>query len=140
MACPTSTNIESADTPGTPDSILVSRNSDYTAATVGWTLYDAVAQYQIERVTAVQIDVADASRIEYGDPVTFTVTGTQAGIDEYQDNTVQAHRTYQYRVRARGASAAAWSAWSDYVFSRGHSRSQTCGLPATWSWCAEPIR
>ena len=110
-------NVEFADTPGTPDSVIVSRNSDYTAATVGWTLYDAVTEYQIERVTAVQIDVADASRIEYGDPVIITVTGTQAGIDEYQDNTVQAHRTYQYRVRARGANAASWSAWSDYVFS-----------------------
>ena len=107
--------LDSADTPTAPDSLTVSRSADYTTATVEWELYDAVTVYEIQRLTAVQVDVADASRIEYGDPVTFTVAGTQAGIDEYADSTVEAHRTYQYRVRARGADT--WSEWSVYVFS-----------------------
>ena len=107
--------LDSADTPTAPDSLTVSRSADYTTATVEWELYDAVTVYEIQRLTAVQVDVADASRIEYGDPVTFTVAGTQAGIDEYVDSTVEPHRTYQYRVRARGADT--WSEWSVYVFS-----------------------
>ena len=110
-------NIEFADQPRTPESLTVSRNTDYTTATIRWTLYDAVTEYEVQRTTAVQVDVADASRIEYGDPVTYMISGTQAGIDEYVDTSLQAHRTYQYRVRARGADAASWSAWSDYVFS-----------------------
>ena len=110
-------NFEFADTPTAPDSVTVSRDADYTTATIGWTLYDAVSEYEVQRTTAVQVDVADASRIEYGNPVTYKVVGTQAGIDEYEDSSLQAHRTYQYRVRARGADAASWSAWSDYVFS-----------------------
>ena len=63
------------------------------------------------------MDVSDASRIEYGDPVTYMVESTQAGIDEYVDSTLQAHRTYQYRIRARGADSASWSPWTEYVFS-----------------------
>ena len=110
-------NIEFADGPRTPESPTVSRSADYTTATIEWVLYDAVTEYEIERSTAVQVNVADASRIEYGDPITFVVSGTQAGIDEYEDNTIQAHRTYQYRVRARGAEDASWSAWTSYVFS-----------------------
>ena len=104
----------------------MSRNSDYTAATVGWTLYDAVTEYQIDRVTAVQIDVADASRIEYGDPVTITVTGTQAGIDEYQDNTVQAHRTYHHTAAgpagSRQPGAGAWRRFDNRVLERACRR------------------
>ena len=61
--------------------------------------------------------MADASRIEYGDPVTFNINGTAAGVDEYEDATVEAHRTYQFRVRARGAGVTAWSPWTEYVFS-----------------------
>ena len=110
-------NVEFADTPTVPESLTVSRDSGYTDATVNWVLYDAVTVYEIYRVTAVRVDVADASRIEYGDPVTFGFNGTQAGIDEYQDSTVEAHRTYQYRIRARGADGASWSGWSEYVFS-----------------------
>ena len=113
----TANNVEFADQPTTPESLTVARSSDYTSATMGWTLYDAVTEYEIERSTAVQVNVADASRIEYGDPVTYMITGTQAGIDEYTDSTIEAHRTYQYRIRARGADAASWSAWSNYVFS-----------------------
>ena len=109
--------VEFADTPTVPESASVSRNADYTEATVTWELYDAVTLYEIQRLTAVQVDVADASRIEYGDPVTYTVSGTQAGIDEYVDSTIEAHRTYQYRIRARGADDTSWSDWTEYVFS-----------------------
>ena len=110
-------DIDFADTPNSPDSLVITRNTEYTTATVNWTLYDAVVEYEVQRTTAVQVDVADASRIEYGDPVTYMILSTQAGIDEYEDTSLQAHRTYQYRVRARGADSASWSAWSDYVFS-----------------------
>ena len=106
-----------ADEPTVPETVLVSRNADYTSATVTWELRDAVTLYQVERLTAVAVDVADASRIEYGDPVTTEIEGTQAGIDEHTDTGLEAHRTYQYRVRARGADSTSWSDWSEYVFS-----------------------
>ena len=109
--------VEFADAPTIPESLSVSRNADFTTATVTWELYDAVTVYEIQRLTAVQVDVADASRIEYGDPVTFTIEGTQAGIDEYVDSTLEAHRTYQYRMRARGGDITSWSGWTDQVFS-----------------------
>ena len=89
--------VEFADAPTIPESLSVSRSADYATATVTWELYDAVSAYELQRLTAVQVDVADASRIEYGDPVTVTIEGTQAGIDEYEDSTLEAHRTYQYR-------------------------------------------
>ena len=106
-----------ADTPTVPESLTVSRNSGYTVATVQWELYDAVTVYEIQRLTAVQVAVADATRIEYGDPVTYRVVGTQTGIDEYVDSTIEVHRTYQYRIRARGASSTSWSFWTENVFS-----------------------
>ncbi len=109
--------VEFADTPTIPESPTITRNADYTTATLSWELYDAVSLYEIQRATAVQVEVADASRIEYGNPVTFTVDGTQAGIDEYEDTTIEAHRTYQYRMRARGADSTSWSSWTEYVFS-----------------------
>ena len=109
--------VEFADTPALPESVTVSRNSAYTTATLSWTLYDAVTAYEITRLTAVQVAVSDASRTEYGDPVTYRIEGTQAGIDEYVDATLQAHRTYQYRMRARGADSSSWSDWTEYVFS-----------------------
>ena len=111
---------ESAVVPLAPDSISVSRTADYETATVSWTLYSAVVEYQLERLVAVTVSVSDATRIEYGDPVTYTITGTQAGIDEYEDSTVEANRTYQYRIRAKGADDT-WSDWSDFVFSGGQS-------------------
>ena len=122
-------NIEFADPPRTPESITVSRSSDYTESTLAWTLYDAVSEYEVERVVAVQVDVADSTRIEYGDPITYMVGGTQAGISEYADDTLQADRTYQFRIRARGAEAASWSAWSDYIFS-GAEPEADIGAPA----------
>ena len=109
--------IEFADTPTLPESLSVTRNADYTTATLSWELYDAVTLYEIQRTTAVLVDVADASRIEYGDPATFRVEGTQAGVDEYEDTTIEAHRTYQYRIRARGADSTSWSSWTEYSFS-----------------------
>ena len=108
--------LSSADTPQTPSSLGISRNAGYTEATLGWQLYDAVTQYEVERLTAVQVSVGGTARIEYGDTVTYTVAGTQAGVDEYLDNTVESNRTYQYRVRARGADGDSWSAWSDYAY------------------------
>ena len=109
--------IGAADTPSSPESVTASRSEDYGTTTLAWTLYDAVTRYEIERLTAVQVSVVDASRIEYGDPVTFTITGTQAGVSSYVDSTVQAHRTYQYRLRARGAGGDAWSDWSAFIYS-----------------------
>ena len=108
--------ITSADTPEAPDSPSLSRSADYTEATLQWELYDAVTQYEIERLTAVQVSVSDAARIEYGDPAIYRVTGTQAGIDEYVDSTVESNRTYQYRIRARGTDGDSWSDWSDYAY------------------------
>ena len=109
--------IDAADTPSAPASVTATRSEDYGTTTLAWTLYDAVTRYEIERLTAVQVSVVDASRIEYGDPVTFTITGTQAGVSSYVDSTVQAHRTYQYRLRARGAGGDAWSDWSAFIYS-----------------------
>ena len=111
--------IEDAGTPSAPDSLKVSVSSDYTEATVTWEEFDVVVEYQLERLVAVTVSVGDATRIEYGDPVTFLITGTQAGVDSYTDATLEAHRTYQYRIRARGASVSSWSAWSDFVFYGG---------------------
>ena len=120
-------NILTADLPTHPESTTVSRNADYTTATMNWNLYDAVTEYEVQRTTAVQVDVADASRIEYGDPVTYMISGTQAGLNEFLNAGIQSHRTYQYRIRARGVDATTWSAWSDYVFS---GAKPTVDLPA----------
>ena len=109
--------IEFADTPTVPESLTVTRNDEYTTATLSWELYDAVTLYEVQRTSAVQVDVADASRIEYGDPVAVNIEGTAAGVDEYEDATIEAHRTYQYRMRARGAGSISWSSWTEYVFS-----------------------
>ena len=112
-------NVQSAASPAAPDSLSVSRSSNYESSTLMWVLYSAAVEYEIERLVAVTVSVSDATRIEYGDPVTFRITGTQAGVDSYTDTTLEAHRTYQYRIRARGASSLTWSAWSDFVFSGG---------------------
>ena len=110
-------NINFADTPSVPESLSVVRSVDFTAATITWDLFDAATEYELQRLTAVQVDVADVTRIEYGDPVTFTIAGSQVGIRQYSDSGLEAHRTYQYRLRARGADASSWSPWSEYVFS-----------------------
>ena len=103
--------VAGADQPDTPSNLQVSRDSGYDTATVSWALYDAVALYEIERVTAIQVSEEE---IEYGDNVTFEVGGTQAGIDSYDDDTIESDRIYQYRVRARGAATGSWSDWTDY--------------------------
>ena len=101
-------------TPGTPDMVTATRNSDYSEATLTWNLFDPVSKYEIHRRTAVTVQVGDSVRIEYGDGVFFSIDGTIEGVDTYVDDTVDPDKTYQYRVRARGA---AWSSWSAYVFS-----------------------
>ena len=114
----------STDAPSTPPRITISRNADYDEATLGWELYDAVQLYEIERLAAVTVSVDDASRIEYGDPQRFQITGTIAGVDEYVDTTLDANTTYRYRIRARGWGGTTeddWSDWSDWVFSGGKS-------------------
>ena len=113
----TDNTIGGAGRPASPESVSVSRTATYDTATLTWALYGAVAQYEVDRLAAVLVSAGDASRIEYGDPVTYTITGTQAGVSQYQDSTIEAHRTYQYRVRARGTADDTWSAWSDYVYS-----------------------
>ena len=120
-------NFRFAETPTIPESVSVSRNTAFTEVTVSWDLYDAVTVYEINRLTAVVVGVGSASRIEYGEPVTYVVQGTQAGISEYVDSTIQAHRTYQYRIRARGAADTAWTAWTAFVFSGAEP---TVDLPA----------
>ena len=109
--------VELADTPNVPESFTVSRSDDFTSANLQWGLYDAVTVYEIERLTAVQVNVADASRIEYGNPLRTRATGTQAGIEELEVTGLEARRTYQFRIRARGGNSTAWSDWSEYVFS-----------------------
>ena len=104
-------------TPPAPDSLTVTRNTDYTEVTLRWVHYSPTVQYQVERLTAVVVGVGDNSRIEYGDPVTFLVDSPVTGVDEYLDTTAEADKTYQYRIRARGTGATNWSAWSAYVFS-----------------------
>ena len=110
-------DIELSGTPPIPESVRVTRDASYRTATLTWKLYGAVTEYEIQRLTAVIINVADASRIEYGDPVTFTVTGTQAGLDRYVDATTEAQQTHQYRIRARGASITSWTPWTEHVSS-----------------------
>ena len=100
-------------TPSTPESVSVTRSVDYTEATVSWTLHDPVAKYEIQREEATTVSVGDISRIEYGNPETFTVEATLAGVAAYTDSTVAPEKTYQYRVRAMGAE---WGPWSSWVF------------------------
>ena len=143
-----SNSVESAGTPSVPDSVQVSRNADYTVATITWELYDTVTAYEVQRHTAVLVDVADATRIEYGDPVTYRVVGTSAGVREHVDSTVEAHRTYQFRVRGRGAASDSWSDWSELVFSGakpkvdlsppGNLGLAHMGSSITASWTAPP--
>ena len=143
-----SNSVDYAGRPNVPDSVQVSRNADYTVATVTWELYDIVTAYEVQRHTAVLVDVADATRIEYGDPVTYRVVGTAAGVREYVDPTVEAHRTYQFRVRGRGAASDSWSDWSELVFSGakpkvdlsppGNLGLAHMGSSITASWTAPP--
>ena len=107
------------EAPSTPARITISRSSDYSEATISWELYEPVSLYEIERLEAVTVSADDTSRIEYGDPERFQITGTFAGVDEYVDTTLDANTTYRYRIRARGATADDWSDWSDWIFSGG---------------------
>ena len=109
------------ETPSTPARITISRNADYTEATISWELYEPVSLYEIERLEAVTVTAGDITRIEYGDRQRFEITGTIAGVEEYADATVKADITYQYRIRARGGTEEDWSEWSAYEFSGGRS-------------------
>ena len=106
-------NLLSTGTPSTPEMVSVTRSLDFTSATISWNLYDPVAEYEIQREAATTVTVGDISRIEYGNPTAFTVEGTLEGVDTYSDDTVEADKTYQYRVRAMGAE---WGPWSSWVF------------------------
>ena len=100
-------------TPAAPGSVVVSRSADFATATVQWDLFDPVSEYELQREEATTVNVGDISRIEYGNPRTFMVDGTFAGVDTYADISVDTGKTYQYRVRAMGAE---WGAWSQWVF------------------------
>ena len=102
--------------PTVPDMVEVNRNASFDEVVVSWDLPDPVSEYQVNRLSAVQVTVGDTSRIEYGDPETFRVDGTIEGVDSYTDAMVEPGNTYQYRVRARGGPGE-WSSWSAYVFS-----------------------
>ena len=109
------------DIPPSPSSGIATRSSEYTSATISWSLIGPVVDYEIERLTAVILEVGDSARIEYGAVVRFQLPGTIPGVDSYTDTTVQANRTYQYRVRARrgpGVGDRQWSSWSDFIFTR----------------------
>ena len=108
--------LEPTAAPDAPDSLSAARNADYDQVEVSWLLYDPVSEYEIERVTAVSVSAGENSRVEYGDLVRYTIDGTIAGVEEYTDTTVEANRTYRYRIRARGGPDQ-WSSWSEYVFS-----------------------
>ena len=135
--------------PSAPTSMAIARSADYTTATVRWEVYDAVIAYEIERLAAVQVDIADASRIEYGDPTLYMIDASSAtSTEEYVDSTVMAHRTYQYRIRARGTLLNSWSPWTEYVFSGakpgvdlpapGNLALARDGESVTASWSAPP--
>ena len=102
--------------PATPGTFTASRNADYDEVTLAWDSIDPATQYQVDRLTAVQVGAGDSARIEYGDPVQYEFDGGPITV-KYVDSTAEANRTYQYRIRARGVAAGDWSDWTDYVFS-----------------------
>ena len=104
--------------PDAADMVTVSRSSDYETATFTWDVpADIITEYEIERREALTVSVGILSRIEYGNLKRFVIDGTLTGVvEEYEDNTVRASRTYQYRVRLQGGEDL-WSSWSDYAFS-----------------------
>ena len=113
---PVADYLASGSTPETPEQVAAIRNGSYDAADVTWEAYDRVSEYEIERLTAVTVAAGQATRVEYGDLVRFSIEGTIEGVDRYIDDTVEVTRTYQYRIRARG-DVDDWSPWSAYVFS-----------------------
>ena len=133
LAFGTAEALADADQPSDPTSLSATRNSDFTEITISWTLYDAVVSYQINRLTAVLVGVGEASRIEYGNPATYNLSGTAAGVSEWTQS-VDAGNTYQYRLRARGAAIDSWSDWTNYIFSGAQSTaSQDIGKPTNLS-------
>ena len=114
-------------TPSTPEMVSATRSLDFTSATISWNLYDPVSEYEIQREEATTVTVGDVSRIEYGNPTAFTVEGTLEGVDTYTDDTVEADKTYQYRVRAMGAE---WGPWSQWVFVSADPAAQKVDNPS----------
>ena len=117
--------------PSTPEDVEVSRNEDYTEATLAWENDAYTEEYEVGRLAAVVVQAGDASRIEYGDPVTFTVPGTVAWVTEYTD-TVAPETVYQYRIRAMGRNDATWSTWTSYVFSGAQRQAADLAAPANF--------
>ena len=103
--------------PSDPEKFTVSRNPEYSQATVSWELYDPVGLYQIERLEAVIVEAGDNTRIEYGNPKLIEIEGTYEGTDSYVDTTISPGTSYTYRIRARGGQTGTWNDWSAYVLS-----------------------
>ena len=113
---PVADYLASGSIPETPEQVAAIRNGSYDAADLTWEAYDVISEYEIERLTAVTVAAGQATRVEYGDLVRFSIEGTIEGVDRYIDDTVEVTRTYQYRIRAR-SNVDDWSSWSSYVFS-----------------------
>ena len=116
--------------PSTPEAVEVTRSADYTVATISWEIYESVAAYEINRLAAVVVETGTSARIEYGDPVTYRFDNSWAGLNEYEDATVAATTTYQYRIRARGSGTTDWSEWSGYVFSGAQAEAADLAAPS----------
>ena len=106
-----------SDIPDVPDSLTSKRNSDYSEATLSWTLRGPVVEYQVERQEASSVVSGDLARIEYGNTTLSLVAGKIWGLSSYTDATVDSGKTYRYRLRARRGDT--WSAWSNYAVSLG---------------------
>ena len=112
--------------PNTPARISTSRSADNETATLSWDLFEPVAEYEIEREQAITIEAEQTATTQYGNLTRFTVQGTVAGVDEYEDDTVDAGSTYRYRIRAKGSDSGGpdddgWSAFSPWVISGGQT-------------------
>lgn len=125
---PSDTLFGSNTAPSTPGEPIVSRSSDYTEATLSWTLHDEVTEYEIGRLSAVVVGAGENSRIEYGDLARYSESPTWYGIDEWTE-TVEDSVVYQYRIRARGKAPDSWSAWSNYIFSGGKPQAPDLKAP-----------
>ena len=117
-------------TPTTPARVSTSRSADNSTATLSWELFDPVSEYEIEREQAITIEAMTTATTQYGNTTRFTVAGTIAGVDEYEDATVEPGFTYRYRVRAKGGDSGGpdddgWSAFSAWAVSGGQSSSDT---------------
>lgn len=121
-----STWLGSGTTIATPERIATSRSANNDTVSLSWELYSRVTEYEIEREQAITIEAQTTATTQYGNTTRFTVQGTIAGVDEYEDSTVEAGFTYRYRVRARGGTTGGtngdgWSGFSPWAVSGGQS-------------------